>query len=179
MTLSQFKNEDAETVKSATATLRKARRRYSAAVARIRRVETFLEKHVDGLGYESRHLYGETEPFECPPRPVRVGLTRHLPQRYSLFFAKRAGEWHFYVAPTTELPEGGTLISSDEAIPLVNAPAEVVLFRVDMIERDAVDILEHLAIVVAVSSGDAAALVGSEATERKTVAQNVQKGAVH
>ncbi len=173
-----LENRDAETVKNATAALRRARRRYSAAVARIRRVEAFLAKHVDGLGYEARHLYGEMEPFECPPEPVIVGLTRHLPQRYSLFFAKRAGEWHFLVAPMTSDPEGGTLAMS-EAVPLVNAPAEVVLSRVDVIEHLAVDILEHLAVVVAVASGDAAVLARSHAKEGKKVAQDPPQGTVH
>lgn len=163
MNLSQFENKDAETVKSAAAVLRRARRRYSAAVARIERVEKFLEKHVAGLGYESELLYGDTEPFKCPPEPVIVGLGRHLPQSYTLFFAKR-GIWHFFLARTTSDPKGGTLIMSDEASPLINAPAEVVLSRVDTIERYAVEILEHLAVVVAVSSGDEAALSPTKRT---------------
>jgi hypothetical protein len=179
MNLLQIENGDAETLKSATAVLRRARRRYNSAVARIRRIEKFLEKHVDGLGYESEHLYGDTEPFKCPPEPVIIGLTRHLPRSYILFFAKRDGEWHFYLAPVTSAREGGTLIRSDEAIPLVNAPAEVVLSRVDTIERYAFEILERLAIVVEVSSGDDAALGGPEATESKKVAQDPPKGSVH
>ncbi len=175
MNLSQFENTDAETVKSAAAALRRARRRYSAAVARIRRVETFLEKHVAGLGYESKHLYGDTEPFKCPPEPVIVGLTRHLPQTYSLFFAHRDGGWHFYVAPTTSGSKGGTLTMSDAAIPLINAPAEVVLSRVDAIERYAVEILEHLAIVVAVSSRDEEALARPKTITGKKVPQDPPK----
>jgi hypothetical protein len=167
MNLSQFENKDAETVKSATAVLRRARRRYSAAVARIQRVEKFLEKQVAGLGCESEHLYGDMEPFKCPPEPVIVGLSRHLPRSYTLFFAKRDSDWHFYLAPTTSDPKGGTLIRSDEAIPLASAPAEVVLCCVETIEVRALEILEHLAVVVAVASGDEMALAQSKTIASK------------
>ena len=179
MNPSHLDNKDAETLKSATAVLRRARRRYSAAITRIRRVEQFLEKHIAGLGYESRHLYGDIEPFKCPPEPVIVGLSRHVPQSYILFFSKRAGEWHFYLAPTKSDPNGGTLTMSDEAISLVTAPAEVILCCVDGIERYSVEILEKLAVVVAVSSGDSAALAQAGATDGQKVTQDPPKRAIH
>jgi hypothetical protein len=178
MNLSHLENTDAETVKSATAVLRRARRRYIAAVARIRRVETFLEKNIAGLGYESRHLYGEMEPFDCPPEPVIVGLTRRMPQSFNIFFANRDGEWHFFVAPMTSNPEGPTLTMS-EALPLVSAPAEVVLSRVEFIERYAVEILEHIATVVAVSSGDEAAFAQPKPIAGKKVTEEPPKRTVH
>ena len=178
MNLSQLENNVVATLKNATAVLSRARRKYSSAVARIRRVEKFLEKHVAGLGYDSEHLYGEMESFKCPPEPVIIGLTRHLPQSYILFFAKRDGDWHFYLASTRN-DQSGTHILSDEASPLISARADVVLCCVDTIESYASEILEHLAIVVAVSSGDEAALAQSEATEGKKVAQDPPKKAVH
>lgn len=179
MNLLRIENKDAETLKSATAVLRRARRRYSAAVARIQRVEKFLEKHIDGLGYESERLYGDTEPFNCPPEPVIVGLRRHLPQSYTLFFAKRDSDWHFYLAPTSSGPTGGTIIMTDAAIPLASAPAEVVLCCVDTLEVRALEILEHLATVVAVASGDEAALSPSKRTADQTRPQDAPKRALH
>ncbi|KYF57777.1 hypothetical protein BE04_39460 [Sorangium cellulosum] len=179
MNLLHLENKDADTLKSATALLRRTRRRYGSAVTRIRRVEKFLEKHIAGLGYESEHLYGDAEPFKCPPEPVIVGLKRHLPRSYVIFFAKRDGEWHFYLALTTREPEGGTLILSDEAIPLVSAPAGVVLSCVDTIEARALRILEHLAMVVAMSSGDDTALTQPEAIEGKKGSQDPPQGTVH
>lgn len=175
MNLPQLENQNA--VKNAIAVLRRARRRYSAAIARIRRMEKFLEKHVAGLGLELEHLYGEIEPFECPPEPVIVGLTRHLPQKYVLFFARRDGEWHFYLAPTVSNPSGGTLTMSDEAIPLVRAPAGVVLYCVNRIEIQAIDILEHLAAIVAASSSEEVALAHSE--KGKKVLQDPPKRTIH
>jgi hypothetical protein len=179
MNSSHLENNEAETVKGATAVLRQARRRYNAAVTRIRRVETFLEKHVTGLGYESEHLYGDTEPFDCPPEPVVVGLSRHLPRSYTLFYAKRDGDWHFYLAPTSTDSASGTIIMSDAAIPLVNAPAEVVLYCVDTIEVRAVEILEHLAIVVAVASGDEAALTPPKPNQSKKLPVDPPKRTIH
>jgi hypothetical protein len=154
-----------DTLKAVTAVLKKARRRYSSAVARIRRVEQFLQMHIEGLGYDLEPLYGELESFECPPESLDIGLASRDPRSFIIFFAKVDGEWHFQVAPVRRRLEGGKLIESDKATRLIGAPAEIVLSQVDGIDRYAADILENLAVLVAVSSRDKAALALLEAAE--------------
>lgn len=179
MKMSNLDSMDAQTLKSAIEVLRKIRRNYRASIERIRGAEQFLQKQIEGLGYDSEHLYGSTEPFKCPPEPVIVGLSRHMPRSYVLFFAKGDSGWNFHLAPITERPGGGTLIRNDESVRLIDAPANVVLYCVDTIEQRVVEILEHVAVIAAVCSDDEAALTHSGPTKNGNPTQGSSNGVMH
>ncbi|MFS8071474.1 MAG: hypothetical protein ACMG6S_34310 [Byssovorax sp.] len=168
-----------DTLKAATAVLKKAWRRYSSAVARIRRVEQFLQMHIEGLGYDLEPLYGELESFKCPPESLNIGLSYRDSRSFIIYFAKVDGEWHFQVAPVRCRLEEGKLIEVDKAMRLIGAPAEIVLSQIDGIDRYAADILENLAVLVAASSGGKATYAPPEATESNKLTQDPSKGGVH
>ncbi|UQA61442.1 hypothetical protein [Polyangium aurulentum] len=142
-------SSDAGDIKLFVAVLRNAKRDYRAALKRIQSRETFLARHLEGLGYEGERLYA-SDSFEYPPRAViyNGGLSRIVESHYMLSFAKDDTGWHFWIAPTTEETGEGTLILSDRAKRLLDAPAGLVLRCAQRIEKDVTDILDQVASIV-------------------------------
>lgn len=154
MRTSKLENTQIQALKHATAILKKAKRDYPSAIARIQRAEQFLREHIEGLGYESGrwgHLYG-TETFTYPRRAAvyNGGFGEVTAKLYTLFFASDDTGWHFRIAPTIE-QERGTLIQDEKAIRLLDASAGMVLCCAADIETDSVKILEYLAAIVEAS----------------------------
>ncbi|WP_438033718.1 hypothetical protein [Sorangium sp. So ce204] len=161
MQISSLEDIYVEVLKDATATVKKVKRDYRAALARIKRAEKFLTKNVEGLGYESEQwgaLYG-AEPFTYPPRTAvyNGGLGRVAEQTYILSFAHdHAGwphddtGWHFRIAPTLE-NERGVTIQDNKSMRLIDAPAGMVLCCAANIETNVVEFLDFLAATLAAS----------------------------
>ncbi|WP_437656747.1 hypothetical protein [Sorangium sp. So ce1182] len=161
MQLSSLEDIYFEVLKDATATVKKVKRDYRAALARIKRAEKFLTKNVEGLGYESEQwgaLYG-AEPFTYPPRTAvyNGGLGRVAEQTYILFFAHDGTDWpyddagwHFRIAPTLET-ESGVTIQDNKSMRLIDAPAGIVLCCAANIESNVVEFLDFLAATLAAS----------------------------
>ncbi|UQA57139.1 hypothetical protein [Polyangium aurulentum] len=165
MNLCELNTSDAENLDQYVLMLKVAKRRYRAALGRIRHVERFLAKQIEGLGYEGERLH-VAEPFHYPPQDVAYngGLSWISAQENMLFLAKDDTGWHFHVAPTSNTPEGGMLVMSDKAQRLLDATAGLVLLCAETIEADAVQILEHLTALVW-SSTPAAQKVSIETTQ--------------
>ncbi|MDC0749957.1 hypothetical protein [Polyangium mundeleinium] len=144
--LNSFDDDDNELY---VAVLKDAKRDYRAALKHIQSRETFLARHLEGLGYDSENLYA-AETFSYPADEVKYngGLNWIHSKEYMLFFAKDDTGWHFNVAPTARMPEGGTLIMDERARRLLDSPAGMVLRCAARIDRDIVSILDQVASVV-------------------------------
>lgn len=151
MQTSHLENEEIKTLTDATAVLKKARRDYRMALARIKHAERFLADRVEGLMYEKAgKIYGP-DSFVYPPRRATLNGDRQIATKYyTLYFGHDDTGWHFWIAPTLEDGEGPVLLN-DRAKRLIDAPAGLVLSCAEGIESDAVVILEHLAALLKAS----------------------------
>ncbi|UQA57481.1 hypothetical protein [Polyangium aurulentum] len=132
--------------------LKDAKRDYRSALAYIQRRERFLAKQIEGLGYDGERLYAP-DSFRYPPRPVTYngGLSRVVESSYTIFLSKDESGWHFWIAPTTEGTGPSEVGRSSEAKRLVDAPAGLVLYCAEGLERHVVTILEQVASLVTLS----------------------------
>lgn len=153
MEMSILENTEIQTLKCATTILKRVKRDYRTALARIRRTERFLAELVEGLNCEAGKwiLFGP-EPFAYPPRLAiyNDGNSQIVEKYFTVFFTKDDTGWHFSIIRTLE-HEGDTGGQDIKATRLVDASAGLVLCCAENIESDAVQIVECLAALMEAS----------------------------